>query len=64
MMDKIDKILEYVRKSNPGMTRERLVAELGESVYSAKSLIFTMNFSQKNFSPRDFDTPSMLKNPG
>lgn len=25
-MDKIDEILEYVRKSNPGMTREQLIA--------------------------------------
>lgn len=40
MMDKIDKILEYVRKSNPGMTREQLIVELGESEYSALSLVF------------------------
>lgn len=46
MMDKIDEILEYVRKSNPGMSREQLIEELGESEYSARALIFTV---QNNF---------------
>ena len=46
MMDKIDEILEYVRKSNPGMSREQLIAELGKSEYSARALIFT---AQNNF---------------
>jgi len=35
-MDKIDKLLEYVRR-----TKERLIYELGECQYTAKSLIFT-----------------------
>lgn len=46
MMDKIDKILEYVRRTNPQMTRERLIEELGDCEYSAKSLLFTF---QNNF---------------
>lgn len=45
MMDKIDEILEYVQKSNPGMTREKLIMELGESEYSARALFFTANNS-------------------
>lgn len=45
-MDMIDEILEYVQKSNPGMTRERLIEELGNCEYSAKSLLFTF---QNNF---------------
>lgn len=40
-MDKIDKLLEYVRRTNPEMTKERLIYELGECQYTAKSLIFT-----------------------
>ena len=46
MMDKIDEILEYVKKSNPGMTREQLVYELGRSTYAERSLVFTANNSQ------------------
>lgn len=41
VMDKIDKLLEYVRRTNPEMTKERLIYELGECRYTAKSLIFT-----------------------
>lgn len=49
-MDKIDKILEYVQQTNPEMTRERLIYELGTCRYSAKSLIFTadgVNFQKQ-----------------
>jgi hypothetical protein len=46
MMDKIDKILEYVRRTNPQMTREQLVYELGRSTYATRSLVFTANNSQ------------------
>lgn len=45
-MDKIDKILEYVRRTNPQMTREQLVYELGRSTYATRSLVFTANNSQ------------------
>lgn len=46
MMNEIDRILQYVKKSNPEMTRERLVYELGRSIYATRSLVFTANNSQ------------------
>jgi len=39
-MDKIDEILEYVRRTNPEMTRDKLIEELGKCEYSARALIF------------------------
>ena len=39
-MDKIDKLLEYIHRTNPEMTRQKLIEELGESGYSAKSIYF------------------------
>ena len=39
-MDRVDEILLYIQKTNPEMTREKLVEELSKSEYSAKSLIF------------------------
>lgn len=46
MMNEIDRILQYVQKSNPEMTREQLVYELGRSTYATRSLVFTANNSQ------------------
>ena len=40
-MDKISELLQYVRRTNPEMTREKLIEELGKSDYVARSLIFT-----------------------
>lgn len=40
-MDKISEFLQYVRRTNPEMTRERLIEELGKSDYAARSLILT-----------------------
>lgn len=37
-MDKIDELLEDIRKSNPEMTRERLISELSQSRYAAAGL--------------------------
>lgn len=37
-MDSIDVILEYVQKTNPEMTRERLIEELVKSRYAACAL--------------------------
>ena len=37
-MDKIDELLEDIRKSNPEMTRERLISELSKSRYSTAGL--------------------------
>ena len=39
-MDKIDRLLEYIHRTNPEMTRKKLIEELGESDYSAKSVYF------------------------
>ena len=39
-MDRVDEILLYIQKTNPEMTREKLVHELSKSEYAAKSLIF------------------------
>lgn len=38
-MDSIDKILEYIRRTNPDMTRQKLVEELGQSRYITKALV-------------------------
>lgn len=40
-MDKISELLQYVHRTNPEMTRERLIEELSKSDYAARSLIFT-----------------------
>lgn len=46
-MNKIDELLEYIHKTNPGMTRERLLEELNVSTYTSKAILFTME-SVKN----------------
>ena len=38
-MDRVDEILLYIQKTNPEMTREKLIDELSKSEYAAKSLI-------------------------
>lgn len=43
-MDEIDKVLENVRRTNPGMSREKLVFELSQCTYTAKSLIYSVNY--------------------
>lgn len=37
-MDKIDELLKDVRKTNPEMTRERLISELAQSRYEMAGL--------------------------
>ena len=39
-MDKIDEMLKYVRRTNPEMTRDKLIEELVKCEYSARALIF------------------------
>lgn len=39
MMIDINKLLEYVQKTNPEMTKEKLIEELNKSRYSAVSLV-------------------------
>lgn len=38
----IETILEYIQKTNPGMTKEKLIHELSISDYSAKSLAYVI----------------------
>ena len=45
-MDQISELLQYVRRTNPEMTREKLIEELGKSDYVARSI----NFTKENFS--------------
>lgn len=46
-MDKLDSLLKYVRKTNPEMTKERLIEELSKCKYSAVGLIITWKNSEK-----------------
>ena len=39
----IDELLSYVQRTNPDMTKEKLIEELGKSDYSARGLIYTAN---------------------
>ena len=47
-MVEISELLQYVRRTNPEMTMERLIKELSKSDYVPRSLIFT----KENFSAR------------
>lgn len=40
-MDKISELLQYVRRTNQEMTREKLIEELSKSDYVARSLIYS-----------------------
>ena len=44
----IDKILEYVKRTNPGMTKERLIEEMAVCRYSANALIMTADTTPKS----------------
>jgi len=46
-MDKINELLKYVRKTNPEMTREKLMNELSKCRYSAIGLIMVWQNSEK-----------------
>ena len=50
-MDKLNELLKYIQRTNPGMTKEKLIKELKQCSYTTKSLIFTeQNFcAAKNF---------------
>ena len=41
MMNDINKLLEYVQRTNPTMTRDELVKKLNESYVSSFALIMT-----------------------
>nr|DAF80272.1 MAG TPA: hypothetical protein [Bacteriophage sp.]DAQ23329.1 MAG TPA: hypothetical protein [Bacteriophage sp.] len=36
-----EQLLEYIRRTNPEMTMERMLYELSQSIYTAKSVVFT-----------------------
>jgi len=36
-----EQLLEYIRRTNPEMTMERMLYELSQSIYAAKSVVFT-----------------------
>ena len=38
-MIELDELLEYVRKTNPAMTKEKLIEELSKSRYSSIALV-------------------------
>lgn len=38
-MNDINKLLEYVKRTNPAMTREKLIEELGKNQYSSIALV-------------------------
>ncbi len=46
-MDKLDKLLEYVRKTNPIMDRKKLIEELSKCRYSTIGLIMVWQNSEK-----------------
>ena len=39
MMIELDKLLEYVQRTNPTMTKEKLIEELGKNRYSSIALV-------------------------
>lgn len=41
----LDKLLMYVQRTNPEMTKEKLIKELGKCHYSGFALVFTMKNS-------------------
>lgn len=38
-MNDINKLLEYVKRTNPAMTNEKLIEELGKSRYSSIAIV-------------------------
>lgn len=38
-MIELDKLLEYVQRTNPTMTKENLIEELGKNLYSSIALV-------------------------
>ncbi len=46
-MERISELLKWVQKSNPEMTKERLVEELSKCRYSAIGLIMVWQNSEK-----------------
>lgn len=43
-----EQLLEYIRRTNPEMTMERMMYELSQCEYVAKAVIFTAQNQVKN----------------
>ena len=41
-MDRIEELLKYVQRTNPTMTKEKLIKELRKSLYSSISLFMVV----------------------
>lgn len=39
----IEELLSYVQRTNPDMTKDKLIKELGKSNYSTRGLVYTAN---------------------
>ena len=46
-MIELDKLLEYVQRTNPTMTKEKLIEELGKNRYSSIALIMVAENSKE-----------------
>lgn len=46
-MDKLSELLKYIQKTNPQMTKDKLIEELSISQYSTMALIMTWQNSEK-----------------
>lgn len=49
----IDKLLEYVQKTNPDMTKEKLIEELGKCHYSSVGLVMVLENNEKSCKSQD-----------
>lgn len=47
-MDNLDRLLQYIQKTNPSMDRKRLIEELSKSRYSTMALIMTWQNGEKS----------------
>ena len=43
----VDELLSYVQRTNPDMTKEKLIEELDKSDYSARGLIYIASHIKK-----------------
>ena len=44
----IDELLKIIQKTNPDMTKERMLYELSQCLYASKALIHTEKCCRKN----------------
>ena len=46
-MIELDKLVEYVQKTNPTITKEKLIEELSKNRYSSIALVMVQNIRQE-----------------